>query len=359
MKKIEYFFKNILLKFLLIFNPVKKDSAIPSFNSNSVILFIRLNRIGDALVTTPLLYEIKNQIGCKIIVLADPRNHFVFHNNPSVDEVIVYKKGFNGIIGINNIVKEKNINAIIDLHDDVSTTVSFLVALAKVKYKLGLSRSNNSIFTHTIEKLNPSKFHVIDRNLELGKLFNIKINKSDVSVRFYPPEEAIKKAKSELAKMNPQNQLLVGINISAGSEARFWGVDNYQKVIDALAGYEIKVVLFCSESDYQLAQQIIEKDNIYPPTKDFGNFASAIMNLNFLITPDTSVVHIASINKIPLFGIYVKYNTDDMIWSPYNTEFDCVITEEPTLKNMSFELVKNKLIPFLEKQLNVKANTRL
>lgn len=357
MKKIEYFFKNFLLRLLLIFNPVKKDYSFPSFNYDSVILFIRLNRIGDALVTTPLLHEVKKQIGCKVIVLADYRNYFVFQNNPSIDEVIIYRKGLKGIIGINKIIKEKNIDAVIDLHDDVSTTVSFLVALAKVRYKFGLLKSNHSIFTHTIEKLNPSKYHVIDRSLELGKLFNIEVNKSEVSVKFYPSEDAINKAKSELEILNPHHHFLLGINISAGSEARFWGVKNYRYLIDTLSGYEIKILLFCSETDYELAEQIIEKQNIYPPTKDFGNFAAAIMNLNFLITPDTSVIHIASIKKIPLFGLYVKYKTIDMIWSPYNTEFDCVITEEPTLKNISFESVKKKLIPFLERQLNVKTNT--
>ena len=50
------------------------------------------------------------------------------------------------------------------------------------------------------------------------------------------------------------------------------------------------------------------------------------MKLDFLITPDTSVVHIASIKKIPIFGLYVKYNTDDMIWSAYNCDFEAVVT---------------------------------
>lgn len=359
MKKFEFLFKNVLLKLLLILNPSKKNFSIPEFTPNSVILFIRLNRIGDALVTTPLLYEIKKQIGCKVIVLSDPGNYFVFLNNPSVDEVIIYKKGLKSITGINRIIKEKNIDTVVDLHDDVSTTVSFLIALSNVKLKFGLFRSNSSVFTHTVEKLNPSKFHVIERSLELSKLFNLKVNKTNASVRFYPSDGAEQKAKSELVRLNPQKQFVAGVNISAGSLARFWGIDNYKKVINALSGYNIKIILFCSESDYSLAEQITIKNNIYPPTKDFANFAAAIMNLNFLITPDTSVVHIASIKRIPLFGIYVKYNTDDMIWSPYNTEFEYVVTEEPTLKNISFESVQQKLIPFLEKQLNVKANTRL
>jgi ADP-heptose:LPS heptosyltransferase len=359
MKRIELFFKNALLRILIFFNPVKKENTVPSFNSKSTILFIRLNRIGDALVTTPLLHEIKKQICCKIIILADRKNHFIFSNNSSIDEVIVFKKGFRGITGINNIISEKKIDVIVDLHDDVSTTVSFLIALAKVKYKFGLLRSNHTIYTHTVEKLNPVTNHIVDRIFEIGKLFNIKQKKDEVSVKYFPSDQDILDADSVLATLNPQNNFLVGINISAGSSARFWGVENYRMIFDLLSQYDIKTILFCTELDYHLAKQISKEVNIYPPTKIFGNFATAIMKLSFLITPDTSIVHIASIKKIPVFGIYVKYNTDDMIWSPYNTEFECVITKESTLKNIKFEEVKNKLIPFLEKKLNVKTNSRL
>ena len=91
---------------------------------------------------------------------------------------------------------------------------------------------------------------------------------------------------------------------------------------------------------------------IYPPSEDFSDIAAAILELNMLFAPDTSVIHIASIRKIPVFGVYVKYNTRDMIWSPYNTEFGCVITEDPTLKNVTFEEVKMKFIPFLEQTLD-------
>ena len=90
MKKFEIFLKNILLKLLVTFNPVKKNIPLPRFDSNSNLLFIRLNRLGDALVTTPLLHEIKNQLKCKVYVLADRKNHFIFKNNPSVDEVYYF-----------------------------------------------------------------------------------------------------------------------------------------------------------------------------------------------------------------------------------------------------------------------------
>lgn len=359
MKKIESLSKNLLLKILMFFNPIKKQTPLPHFTNNSNLLFIRLNRIGDALVTTPLFDEIKNQIGCKIFILADRKNHFVFRNNPAIDEVIVFEKGLKGLFSVNRIIKENNIKAVIDLHDDVSTTVSFLIALSNVKYKFGLRKSNSNIYSHVVDRLDSTKNHVIDRNLNLASLFGIKIDKKKVSVKFYPTEKEEKIAITQLTILNPNNKFLVGINISAGSFARFWGIENYIKLYSSLSIFDVKVIIFCSENELLFAKKITDKKNIYPVTKDFGIFASAIMKLNFLITPDTSVVHIASIKKIPTFGLYVKYNTKDMIWSPYNTDFEAVVTEEPTLKNISFEEVKTKLIPFLENHLNVKSNTNL
>jgi ADP-heptose:LPS heptosyltransferase len=353
MKKFEILLRNILLKLILFFNPVNKDFDKPVFSDKSKLLFIRLNRIGDALVTTPLLYEIKQQIGCKIYVLADKKNHFIFRNNPSIDEVIIFNKDLNSIININKIIKKNNIDAVIDLHDDVSTTVSFLIALAKVRYKFALKKSNSSLYTNLVDRLDSHSNHVIDRILQLADLFNLTINKKNISVKYFPSKSETENSNSAIKSMNTDNKYLVGINISAGSEARFWGVDNYKKLIESLSKYDIKIIVFSSMRDEYLANQIADKNDLYPLTNSFDNFASAILNLNFLITPDTSVVHIASIKNIPVFGLYVKYKTNDMIWNPYNTDFDCVLTEEPALTNITFEEVKNKLIPFLEKHLDV------
>ena len=153
--------------------------------------------------------------------------------------------------------------------------------------------------------------------------------------------------------MDPGNKYCLGINISAGSAARFWGISNFKALIALLNEYDLVYLVFSTVEDHDLAKEIVDEKFIYPPSNEFSDIAAAILQLNMLFTPDTSVIHIASIKKIPVFGVYVKYNTHDMIWSPYNTNFDCVITEEPTLKNVTFEEVKKKFIPFLEQTFNV------
>lgn len=353
MKKIELFVKNIFLKILLSLKRGGSGKEHPVFSEDSKILFIRLNRIGDALVTTPLLQEVKRQIKCRIYVLADKNNSFVFSNNPNVDKVIVFRKGFKGFLEILNFIKAENFDAIVDLHDDVSTTVTYLLAMAQNPCKFGLRKGNEQVYTKTVEKPDAQAFHVIDRVMALAELFNLKVCKEEINVNYYPKPQSIKKVEEVLKNKFPVKKFLLGINISAGSPARFWGVDNYRQLIGFLENYDIHVLLLCSEKEAPQALMINDgsEDNIfYSPS--FDEFACAVSKLDMLYTPDTMAVHLASAFQVPVFGMYVHYNTKDMIWTPYRSDFECVITENNTLNEVTFNQVIEKFKPFLEKYIS-------
>ena len=356
MKAIENYLKILLLKLLLILNPHKEKNKGFVNQSGNKILFIRLNRIGDALVTTPLLHTIKKDIKAEIYLLADRKNYIAFNNNPDIDKLIIFNKGIKGFFEVRKLVKRENINTIVDLHDDVSTTVSFLIALAKAQSKFALEKENKNIYSRTIPRLDASKFHVVDRLLEIAKLFDIKIEKADENSHFYPGEESFKKVDSFLNKIFSNKKYLVGINISAGNKARFWGTENYKKLIDSLTGFIVNLLLICSPDDLENAKEISENKIQIFHSENYNEFAALISKLSFLITPDTAAVHLASAFQIPVFGIYVKYKTSEMIWSPYKSDFECVTTEEPTLKNIEFKEVINKLKPFIEKHIYRNSN---
>ncbi|MHB8930516.1 MAG: glycosyltransferase family 9 protein, partial [Melioribacteraceae bacterium] len=194
-----------------------------------------------------------------------------------------------------------------------------------------------------------SKHHVVDRMLEFGKLFGINLNPKTANIFFEPKYSSTKSAEEFIKNNYPVKKILFGINISAGSEARFWGVANYKLLISELSSYDLNMLLLCSPQDLDKATKI--SNNLIPiyyrPT--FDEFCAMIPIVDFLFTPDTSIVHVISVFHKPMFGLYVKYKTNDIIWSPYKSEYDTIITEEPTLENVSFDQVKNKFIPFFEK----------
>ena len=351
MKKLELFLRKILLNLLLIFSRRRMNSDKPILDRDSNVLFIRLNRIGDALVTTPLLTQVKQQIRCKVFVLADKKNHFIFEHCPAVDETYIYRKGLSGLKEIKSLISKNNIDTIVDLHDDLSFSVSYILRSVKVKQVFGLKKKTEKLYTQTVSKPDPTRNHIIERTLEISKLFGLTPDYRKANVYYKFNSDSLKYADDIISPL--EDNFLLGINITAGSDARFWGKENFIRLIESLKNYKLNYLLFTNDEYYQTAKEITSKKNIFPPNQDFDIFAAGISKMNMLFTPDTSVIHIASMMKIPVFGLYVKYNTNDMIWSPYDTDFDSIVTEEPTLHNVSYDEVKNKFITFLEKHLNV------
>lgn len=349
MKKFEILLRKLLLRLLLFVKSETSSHVLEKFSEQSKILFIRLNRIGDALITTPLLNLIKKEIGCKVYVLSAKSNHFIFQDSSLTDKVIVYNKKTNSLFSLIKLLNKENFDAIVDLHDDVSTTVSYLVAFIKCKFKFGLKKGTEKLYTHTIQKMDPKKHHVINRVMAFSKLFGLQTVPNNYNIIFRSTEKSLEKSKKFIKEYFSQERFLLGINISAGNEARFWGIENYSELVSSIIDYKVNVILMCAEQDLEYARVVSKGAIPIFHNPDFNEFSAMIYFLDILFTPDTSIVHIGSAFNKPVFGLYVKYNTQDMIWSPYKSPFDCVITEEPTLKNVKLETVKEKFIPFFEK----------
>lgn len=349
-----------MLHILLFVKRKAIQKPLPSLDSNSKVLFVRLNRIGDALISTPLLKEFKNFFGCKNYVLASKNNYFVFNDHMLIDEIIILNKKTNSIKNLIKKINSYNFDVVIDLHEDVSTTVSYLISSIQCENKVGFQKSNKKLYNFTIPRIDSNKTHVVERIMEIAKAFGIKYNTSELNIHYEVPPNSLVRANDFLIKHFTTKKYLLGINISAGSDSRFWGINNYKFLISSLNEYDINIIILCHEKDISKALEIASDNYSIYYTPSFDDFNAMIKKLNILFTPDTSIVHIASAFKIPVFGLYVKYNTTDMIWSPYKSQFDCVITTEPTLNNVTFNEVKNKFIPFLEKfYYEYKANSGL
>lgn len=348
LKKIEIAIRKLTFYLLLLLSRRKRKSTPPDFAEVRSVAFIRLNRIGDAIVTTPLYHILKEKYNFRITVIADRKNHFVFNNNPFIDNIFVFRKG---LAGLKEAVKELNKHDIIvDLHDDVSTTVSYLIALSSVPYKFALRKENYKLFSHTVERLDPVTIHVTDRMLAILDLF--AINKpAEINTEFYPGTEALSAADNFVKSINPENKFLTGISISAGNEARFWEVERFQKLMDEVKQKfpDFKLIILTAPSDLEKAEKISNGNYPVFQSKNFSEFAAVISKLDLLFTPDTSTVHLAASWKIPMFGLYVKYNTDHIIWYPYNTIYEAIVTTDPDLKKLGTEQVIPDFIKFARK----------
>ena len=350
LKEIEVALRHFLLNFLLIFSKGRKGTK-PELKAGDKILLIRLNRIGDALITTPLIEVLSKFGGFEIFVLADRKNKFVFENNPYVKKIFEFPKGFAGFFRTIKMLNKFNFPLVIDTHPDVSTTVSFIIASLKNTFTLSFAKGNEKIYSETIQILNKEKFRIAEWLLQFADYLNIDYSKKEINITYKPGAESLSFAEKEIAKINPGEKFLFGINISAGSEARFWGIKNFTKLLNSVKGFNVVTIVLCTPSDVEKAEIIAQGRCPILAPDTFDKFAAMISKLDLLFTPDTSAVHLASAFKIPIFEIYVKYKITGNEWYPLNTDFDIVTTEEPNFNNLSFEKVEKKFLDFFQKHL--------
>lgn len=355
MKKVEIFIKNMLLNIFLVF--IKNRRLSDKINPGTIkkVLVLRLNKIGDALVTTPLLGTLANSTGYQVDVLVSQANSFIFSNNDSVTNIYVFQKSLASFFDIIKKLNSNKYDLIIDAHDDLSTTITIFLTFIQAKYKIGFEKKTKKLYTHSVVKPDAQTTHIVDRILSLASPLGLNLKNS--SVYYKITEKSADLAKSYFSQF--ENRYVIGINISAGHMDRFWGVENFKKLIVFLQKYDCKVLILCSPDYYSLAKEIANEEISIYHSKSFNEFSAIVQRLNFLFTPDTSVVHLAAAYSVPVFGLYVHYNTTDMIWTPYKTDNEYVTTEDPNLNNLDSELVINKLKPFFEKKYYEYSNSRL
>ncbi|MGK9475942.1 glycosyltransferase family 9 protein [Melioribacter sp. OK-6-Me] len=348
MKRIEILLKKLLLKLFLMLRQKEGQTKAPHLTDKSRVVIIRLNRIGDALTSTPFLELLKRNYNCNLTLVCSKSNHFIFCQKGLVDNLIVYDKKQNNLTKIIRMISDINPDLLIDLHDDVSFTVSMIIAFSASRCKMGFYKQNHKLFNLLIPRPDSKVYHIVDRNLAFADALGIRYNKDEINIIYKPDLASISIVDNFLKKNNLRNRFLTGINISAGSDARFWGVERYQKLIDYLSKYDTNILLLTDKKDLEKAKAISKGKWIIFQDDSFDVFAAMVGSLDFLFTPDTSIVHIASAFEVPLFGLYVKYKTEDIIWYPYKSKYETVITKNANLSSVDFETVIEKLKPFFE-----------
>jgi ADP-heptose:LPS heptosyltransferase len=195
--------------------------------------------------------------------------------------------------------------------------------------------------------------HIIDRIAQLLTPFGINPSLEHLSVRYFPKQESCIFVEEFFKKK--QDNPIIGVNISAGGRVRFWGIDNFKKILSHIEKFypEYSALLLYKPADEQRAQMIAESNNkviVSPITTSFDQFAALVKKVTILITPDTSAIHLASAFNIAVLVLYVQSNKKLRIWEPYGTTYEALVTDVDDLSTISIVDVQKSLAKLIERQ---------
>lgn len=260
------------------------------------VLVIRFSAIGDVLLTTPVLRQLKVHFPqVKISFLVKKAYLPLLEADPHIYQLIPFTGDLNRTI---NDLKKVPFDYVIDLQANIKS--------------LRIRRALNSGSSH-VNKWNLTKWlmvnfkkkatipHIGSRYLETLQPLGIFSTDSQPHLHFLPEHES-----QAVHLINPlQGQPFYGLVLGATYATKRWIDDYFLEFIDRMA---MPLVLLGGQSEATLAQRII--DSVSVPIinavaqTDLLTSAAIIKQCSFLVTHDTGMMHMADAFEIPCAVIW-------------------------------------------------------
>lgn len=337
-KNIEIGFRRLLIKLLRLAAGSRNSVITVTDFEHCKFLFVRQDRIGDVLVSTPLWWSLKRRYkNASIDILLSTNNSFVLENDPNIRRRWVYDKGISSSWRLIREIRRERYDFVIDLMDNPSATSTMFCLLSGARWTVGLEKENSYAYDVIVPLASRRDTHIVDRISRLLIPFGIDPSNENLRIHYVVSQKAREFARKAFAGNSLVPGTPIGVNISAGHEVRFWGIDNFRRLIALLnkKQHKLSFVVLSKPSQRDFADQIVQGfENVVlsPPTSTFDEFAALIEKMCLLITPDTSAVHLAAAFQVPSVVMYVQSDKNLRVWDPYKAPGEILVADVDDLR---------------------------
>ncbi|MDR1695226.1 MAG: glycosyltransferase family 9 protein [Endomicrobium sp.] len=308
-------FRKSLAKFL--FDKREKSNKKPDFENAKSVLFLRDDdKIGDMVVSTLLFREMKKKYpDKKIYVLCGKNNREIIKHNPYVDETAVKTGKFFKDLRVYNYLNSKKIDVFVDFFPFRPRPLH-LYMLRKInpEFLIGFNKENYNIYDFSLN----SNY----KNIHITKIYSDALNflgianpslKYDV---FLSGDE--EKYGMEIREKFAGKKL-VFLNTYAAKKRKNFSLEKTNGLIDKiLSDKEAQVILNAAPD---IKRNIRLSERVYIPESKSILYAAALIKYSdFVITPDTSIVHISAAFDKKMIALYMDDSGDceklNKVWAP-------------------------------------------
>ncbi|MDD5282079.1 MAG: lipopolysaccharide heptosyltransferase II [Candidatus Omnitrophica bacterium] len=277
------------------------------------ILIVRTDRIGDVLLSTPVIKALRQKYPqAYISMMVAPYARDIVEANPYLDETIIYDKEIKHRSWIRSLrfagrLKKKRFDLAIILHP--TNRMHLIIFLAGIPCRLGYNRKFG--FLNNLKKPHKKQEglrHEAEYNLDLLSDLGISGNARDLFMPIKPESE---QWVSDLFAGNgiEEADKLLAINPGASCPSKIWPINRFAQVAEILAKrHNFKILIVAGARDIPLANMVAQKLgdkalNLSGKTS-LSHLASILKRCSLFISNDSGPVHIASSLGIPVISIF-------------------------------------------------------
>jgi len=296
------------------------------------VLLVRLDNIGDVLLTTPAFRAVRRGLpGAHLALLAGPAGCEVGGLNPDLDEVIPYHAPNEDVYFRLPQDPEREFRALERLrkgrfdaaifftsYKQSALPVAYLCYLAGIPIRAaGSFEGPGSLLTHRhryAETVPPK--HETLRGLELTDFLGFPPTEPEMVLSPRPEDED--EAAALLDRHGIERFVLV--HPGASAESRLYPAQMYREVVEGLAeGSGLPVLVTGGPGEEELAKEVAGYTGVpVGGETGFGAFAALVGRAETVVTNNTGTTHVASALKAPVVTVFAGTNPKEQ-WGPWRT----------------------------------------
>ena len=302
------------------------DPVRETLPEHARVLVVRIDRIGDAIVSTPILKTLHNHFPhWTIDILLGEKNRGIAPLLPYINRAIILENKGGKFLKTVRDLRRNNYDIVFNLHLNRSASASLVSRLAKGH--LTLEHSGLEPFSQNQHTTGAgSHAHVVTTTSRV--LARIGVTPLETSrqnewpLELVVPDESARRAQKieEELFADTTSKTRVFLNVSASHISRSWPPNRFGELAAGLQREGLVPVLCGAPPDAATLAEIAcgmeEPALILPPVDSYSDFAAGLNLADLVVTGDTSTVHLAAAMNKPTIVLYSSEETAKA-WNPW------------------------------------------
>ena len=301
------------------------------------VLFLRPEKIGDMVISLPVFDGLHTAFPhIQQSILGSPRNKALIGEDKRFARVFMYRKNLWKDIKEVRAMRREKFDCVVDMICDDSVTALFLSQLcAPGKPRIGVGKVRfRQYYDFNYDHRMGNTGHIIQNTLALLTAFGIDPETVNPYAPPAVPKRAMESAQSTLDSIRQvtEGKRVIGYNLSAGSPTRLWSSEKSSELVKRILGDfpDATVLLICTPSDRPRAIEVQhsagQRAAVVPDRLSLLEVSAILSKLDLLISPDTSLIHIARAFHVPVVGLYSRFMKNFLLWRPYGQDHGAVLS---------------------------------
>ncbi|MCK9364722.1 MAG: lipopolysaccharide heptosyltransferase II [Syntrophales bacterium] len=305
---------------LKIFSLLLPGSPDPiSLQKIHKILFIRTDRIGDMVLSTPAFAALKKALPqAELTVLASPANAAILQHNPTVDSVQIYDRHW-GILKKIRFLKQLRIRRFdlaIDPGADYEMHTAWLAFLSGAAHRLGYAAYGREVLFNVPPPKSIPGGHFVD--IMLALLSAIGIPAAERKPKIYISAAEQRWAITWLEEKGLGGRKIIGIHPGAHYPTQRWPAEYYAELIKLIRREpSAAIIVFGSPADRPIIKEILSdstEEVVVAIQDDLRKLSALLACCRMVVCNNSGPLHIAVALGIPTISFIGPTIRD--LWMP-------------------------------------------